>query len=250
MHFTDVLYKLNNNPEMAFVSTDFEEDPAMASKHLSYLYKKQQIDRRPYNGPVKHIRFEYYSKKQKNVETPIQPDQKLEEYQKSEESSVLIEAISTLANEPVIESVHASSATSLIELIRKIVKEVISDELNSIISNANDIVNNKTHSVISTPTPPKLTKVLLIGLLPNQENIIKNEYSDMFELVFANRELPGGVLKGKASKCANTLVLTDFISHTVEKALSRVHGYVRVSGGISSLRVELNKIIKEQHNNM
>lgn len=99
------------------------------------------------------------------------------------------------------------------------------------------------------PEPPsedKLAKrrIGIVGLLASQEQIVRKEFDDAFDLrFFTSDQAKGKSFQAAAGNCERVLVMTAFINHRVEHSIAAAKGtLVRVAGGVTSVRDELHKI--------
>lgn len=97
-------------------------------------------------------------------------------------------------------------------------------------------------------TPDTRYKVLIVGLLPSQENKINGDYNDMLDLRFLK---PGGRKSDRLVSLAKTsdtvITLTKFVTHSDEDALKSAGVRItRVNGGLSMLRRVLDEIYLER----
>lgn len=85
----------------------------------------------------------------------------------------------------------------------------------------------------------KLPKVAVVGLLPDQEALIRAEFSDHFVLSFPQKN-NAGKLRAAAAFSDHVLTMTSFIGHHVENTLKSAGAHlVRVAGGMTDLRHQL-----------
>ena len=92
----------------------------------------------------------------------------------------------------------------------------------------------------------KLTNVVIVGLLPDQENMIKGEFKDCFRLRFWKDGNPKS-LREISGNADHILTFVDKIGHKHEDAiLASGRKPDRVTGGMSSLRKRLTEIYVNQ----
>lgn len=89
-------------------------------------------------------------------------------------------------------------------------------------------------------------RVLIVGLLGQQAENLKHAYRERIRFQFWNEDRANDQLKQLISGSEVVIGATKFISHAVDGVLSRADRYVRVHGGVSKIRLELSKLLKEQ----
>ena len=86
----------------------------------------------------------------------------------------------------------------------------------------------------------RLPRVLIVGLLPDQANVIQGEFSQTFDLRFTKPKGGTQTLKEKARRADMTFIMTSWISHSVTGEIKSVTDKTRyVSGHLEALRQEL-----------
>ena len=95
--------------------------------------------------------------------------------------------------------------------------------------------------------PLSKNRVTVVGLLAGQAAMIANEYRNRIVLDFIEHNHTGGMrLKSLCGTSHAVMTMSGFISHSTEDLIkSRGGNLVRVSGGMSSLRAELDKYVTE-----
>ena len=90
-------------------------------------------------------------------------------------------------------------------------------------------------------------RVTIVGLLAGQAAMIANEYRNRIVLDFIEHNHTSGQrLKSLCGTSHAVMTMTGFVSHATEDLIkSRGGNLVRVSGGMSSLRAELDKYVTE-----
>lgn len=90
-------------------------------------------------------------------------------------------------------------------------------------------------------------RVTIVGLLAGQAAMIANEYRNRIVLDFIEHNHTSGQrLKSLCGTSHAVMTMSGFISHSTEDLIkSRGGNLVRVSGGMSSLRAELDKYVTE-----
>lgn len=106
--------------------------------------------------------------------------------------------------------------------------------------------------LVRQPKPAKPAHrpaVTVVGLLPGQASMIKDEFGSEFNLHFVTSAKNEATrLHGLCKTSDAVLTMTGFISHSLEKIIkSSGVRLVRVSGGMSSLRDELTMLYIQAH---
>lgn len=101
----------------------------------------------------------------------------------------------------------------------------------------------------STSERPALTRVAIIGLLPNQQQLIEKEFRDAFDLRFyASDEAKGRAFENALANCTHVIAMTNFINHGIEAAIRASRSkLIRIAGGMSTLRDRLTALYVEVH---
>lgn len=137
--------------------------------------------------------------------------------------------------------VNANIKLALTDIEKNIENKIISriSELENVLI---DLSSNKSDNTIT----PKLKKkkILIVGLLHNQFNEIKHEYSEYFDLKLWSLDSSIPKLKSMLTYSDHTLVMVNFINHSADGVIANAKNpYSRISGGMSSLKDELDKLI-------
>lgn len=92
-------------------------------------------------------------------------------------------------------------------------------------------------------TVQRLAKVLILGLLPGQENDIKREFKTFFNLRFMEADCSHRELRQNAQSARFIFAMTGFINHPDEKQITSTakDRYMRVDGGLTRLREALRE---------
>lgn len=92
-------------------------------------------------------------------------------------------------------------------------------------------------------TVQRLAKVLILGLLPGQENDIKREFRGFFNLRFMEADCSHRELRQNAQSAHFIFAMTGFINHPDEKQITSTakERYMRVDGGLTRLREALRE---------
>lgn len=87
----------------------------------------------------------------------------------------------------------------------------------------------------------KKPRVLILGVLGEQEQMIRNEYKHKFDLKFISGDASSGSVKHKAES-VDFIVATRFVGNTVEGMFRKDPRYVRIDGGMTTLRNKLSSL--------
>lgn len=96
---------------------------------------------------------------------------------------------------------------------------------------------------------PRLPKVGVVGLLPQQAGLISQEFCETFDLLFWNDRNGDGIgaLKSMGAHCDMVFLHIAHCSHTAEDALKSVSAnFTRVGGGMTQLRDALTTYYVEK----
>lgn len=87
-------------------------------------------------------------------------------------------------------------------------------------------------------------KICIVGIIPSQEQFIRKEYGDFFDIkCFVSDQAKGASFRACASGCSVVLAMTSFIDHHIEDTIRASKGrLVRLQGGMSTLRSKLNEL--------
>ncbi len=145
-------------------------------------------------------------------------------------------------------TVNTNIKSALHDIEHKIESKILSriTELEKVLVDLS--VNNKSTDINIKPQEKKHNskkkKILVAGLLHNQFNEIKHEYSEYFDLKNASGDCSIPKLKSMLTYIDHTLVMTNFISHSVDGVISNSGTrYTRITGGLTSLKEEIEKLI-------
>lgn len=87
-------------------------------------------------------------------------------------------------------------------------------------------------------------KVLVVGLLGQQADSLRQVVKDRAKLLFWNEDRVSEQLKQLIDNSQVVIGATKFISHAVDGVLSRADHYMRIHGGVSKIRLELEKLLQ------
>lgn len=85
-------------------------------------------------------------------------------------------------------------------------------------------------------------KVTIVGLLPQQANIIRSIYGEELDLKFIDVDTSASKMRATAETSDQVVLMTKFISHEVQSNL-RQHDLVYCNGGVSSLKLKLDAML-------
>jgi hypothetical protein len=144
-------------------------------------------------------------------------------------------------------------ANALVGRISEVVEDKVAALVESIVSNRVAESIAKLTATLTKPDPlpaPKLTlpKILVCGLLPDQQQMIRKEFSECFDVRFVGTNDNPSVWKSKATHVDQVFVMTSFISHSHTEALESCgikSSMQMVSNGMSTLRDALTKYYTE-----
>lgn len=105
-----------------------------------------------------------------------------------------------------------------------------------------------TDAQVATPKEESVVrrKVLIVGLLGQQANVLKEQFGKHLDLSFWNEDRVNDRLQGLLDSNQTVFGATKFISHAIDGVLTRSPDYRRVHGGVSKLRGELRALLKEE----
>lgn len=156
-------------------------------------------------------------------------------------------------------------------LMQKAISAVVSSLNEQIISSENRIVDRVVSSLLVAlpkrgyeesrpPAPtipdsfpeeipsmggPRKFRVLIVGLMPNQKNIIRDYCGDILDLRFIKGSLTN--LRSKAEGADLVLGYTKFMNHKEDYLISSTNTrYITVQGGLTSLKQELDKVMEKE----
>lgn len=133
-------------------------------------------------------------------------------------------------------------ASSLAETIVRQVQSRLAVELSTLIPEPVAPLPTMQQMVERLKAPPvkdKKPKVIVTGLLPQQEGVIAQEFNDVFDLSFWNDRTGGTphMLKDRAKHCDVVFHHTAHSSHATEEVIKQSGAkFVRVGGGITSMK--------------
>lgn len=139
-------------------------------------------------------------------------------------------------------------STALSELVVQAISEKLTAKLhNKTVSRLEDAIDSMLPKEVASIEEDaaermKLSSVVIVGLLPEQENMIKDEFKDCFRLRFWKDGNPKS-LREISGNADHILTFVDKIGHKHEDAIVAAGRKPdRVTGGMSSLRKRLTEI--------
>lgn len=90
-------------------------------------------------------------------------------------------------------------------------------------------------------TKVQLPKVLIIGLLPAQAAMITGEFKDCLDLRFWKNGVQQQLF-ATARYMNHVIGMTDFMQHSDEEQVKKLPHYIRVGGGMTTLREKLTEL--------
>lgn len=156
----------------------------------------------------------------------------------------------------VVDGMAEHFSERLSSALSDLVVQAISAKLNAklhskTVARLEDVIDNMLPNEVASiedeaANRMKLANVVIVGLLPDQENMIKDEFKDCFRLRFWKDGNPKS-LREISGNADHILTFVDKIGHKHEDAiLASGRKPDRVTGGMSSLRKRLTEIYVNQ----
>lgn len=156
----------------------------------------------------------------------------------------------------VVDGMAEHFSERLSSALSDLVVQAISAKLNAklhskTVARLEDVIDNMLPNEVASiedeaANRMKLANVVIVGLLPDQENMIKDEFKDCFRLRFWKDGNPKS-LREISGSADHILTFVDKIGHKHEDAiLASGRKPDRVTGGMSSLRKRLTEIYVNQ----
>lgn len=134
----------------------------------------------------------------------------------------------------LVDALVTRITTDVQDRVEALVADSVEPKLVSMIERMTANVGKVTAIPVSRP---KLARVLIVGLLPEQQHMIAREFSDTLDTRFVGSNDNVNLMKSNASQAAKVFVMADFISHTSIAAIQSVGADVAiVKGGMTHLR--------------
>lgn len=90
-------------------------------------------------------------------------------------------------------------------------------------------------------TVTKRPRVLILGLLPGQAHMLRDEFKDTLDLRFVKIETPGKEVKRKMADCDHILSVK-WVNHDMLLPLRGLAHYQHIRGGLTTLRHALEAL--------
>lgn len=192
------------------------------SSHLSQLYRDKKLDRQKRVSPGSSFRamFEY------RVRINPLPD------------TLTSRVIAAISQPPV--EVHQEPSkmeqalTYLGLIIREEIEDVVEDRMALLLENM-----YFESPMAKNPERAKLKRVVVAGLLPGQEKMIKTEFGKDFNLGFYEVNQPVSTLGLLAKRADHVLLITGKISHKHQTPVRHHPGLIWVNGLMTDIRNKL-----------
>jgi hypothetical protein len=146
-------------------------------------------------------------------------------------------------------------ATALVGRISEVVEDKVAALVETIVSTRVAESIAKLTATLTKPDPlpvpvPKLSlpKVLVCGLLDDQQQMIRKEYSECLDIRFVGTNDNPSIWKSRATHVDRVFVMTSFVSHSHTEALKSCgikDSIQMVSNGMSTLRDALTTYYTE-----
>lgn len=85
-------------------------------------------------------------------------------------------------------------------------------------------------------TPNNKKRILIVGLLPDQTNQIRNEFGKVFDLRFYGTDVPSSQIRDALNKVDMAIAMTKWISHPTQAVLRRHAGFTFCNGTVTALK--------------
>ena len=144
---------------------------------------------------------------------------------------------SSTQNEPILSlaDLADSLATRVLDALMPMIGESLKAQLPGRIEKAVRTIQALPEQV----SKPRLPKVLVVGLLPQQAGFIATEFGELFDLSFWKDGQPD-TLKALARHADKVIVMTGWVSHYHLDLIRAAHAdFEAVGGGMSTLRDSL-----------
>jgi len=134
----------------------------------------------------------------------------------------------------LVDALVARITTDVQARVEALVADSIEPKLVGIIERMTTNVSETTAIPVSKS---KLTRVLIVGLLPEQQHMISKEFSEVLDTRFVGSNDNVNLLKSNATQAAKVFVMGDFVSHSSIKVLNSVGNTPEIiKGGMTHLR--------------
>lgn len=177
----------------------------------------------------------------------------------AQETSPVVEIQQPIVEVPVaVQSIPVSvPSTPIGEILDEVISTLAEHLARQVILRAEPLIAQKLKAVIeSVATPPKQSfvpgahtdaakvnkkKVLIIGLLPSQVNLIQREYGSLLDITFLTADDSQHRVQSVAKHSDAVYTMISFISHKVTESIKSVNPRAlnQVHGGVTDLRNKL-----------
>lgn len=137
-----------------------------------------------------------------------------------------------------------SSEALIQELADRFISTAVERMQDSIRKSLRQEISSLLPDLRMKPTTSK-KKIAIIGLLKRQEQLIKREFGNEFDLRFykPNKIGSSSTIVDMCKQADHVVVMLGFISHSNEDSIRRVaKSYIRVPGGMTNLRDKLTEL--------
>ena len=170
--------------------------------------------------------------------------------QQDVESTVVSKDVNSVIEniiEKYVELKSVEFANKYRELIYEGVKKRMSEKYDNIILTITKDVEksleadfqSKLKAATVAKVPSKLIKVMVVGPLGRQANVLVNEFEDMLDLVFIQTSENISRINAVKGGCDYVVAMKKFINHNISDALKNHKGYILVPGGIETTKQTL-----------
>lgn len=143
---------------------------------------------------------------------------------------------------PVDAPVMANTLDDLVNLIAKHIAQTFKSQIQVAIKELEHEFKMPKHDPTYAATGENKPKVVIIGLLNDQANVIAREFANDYELKFIDAEKAVGLRPADAHAY---LLMKNFISHSLYHKYQQFPNHVLVDGGVTTLRLWLHTKGKE-----
>jgi len=138
---------------------------------------------------------------------------------------------------PVDAPVMANTLDDLVNLIAKHIAQTFKSQIHTAIKELEHEFKIPRHDPTYVATGVHKPKVVIIGLMNDQAQVIAREFADAFDLKFLDAEKAIGLSPSDADAY---LLMKKFISHALYYKYQQFPNHVLVDGGVATLRVWLH----------
>lgn len=158
----------------------------------------------------------------------------------------------TVSAPPSVEVVPATPASPLplTEIAKGFAQEIAAQLAEMIVAELVTILPQQLES-LRTETAKKATtrnlpRTVICGLLPQQAGLIQQEFGHRLDIEFVESDEASNTkrIHSLIKTRPNVFAMTNFISHSLDAVVKDAPNFHRVSGGMSSLRNNLNALVE------